>query len=91
MSSDEVTKRTAELGSAVGPLQTLAALARIEDVLAKIDEDLDETGDGGDNAEAGDPAVIDLRTTRAALDELTAVLAGSEPRIIDLAAALEGT
>lgn len=77
MHLEHVAKRTEDLAATVGPLETLLAMARLEDALAACDLVADEE-------------VIDLRQARDVLSQSERVLARAELRIEDLARALDG-
>ncbi|MEZ5238151.1 MAG: hypothetical protein R2716_04170 [Microthrixaceae bacterium] len=72
-----VSERTDELASAVGPLETMVALARLEDALAELD------------SVAGEE-VIDLREAEAVLSRTGPVVARAEQRVEQLAGLLRG-
>lgn len=72
-----VSERTEELATTVGPLETLLALARLQDALAACDL-------------IADGAVIDIRQARDVLEATEAVLARAEVRIEELNGVLQG-
>jgi hypothetical protein len=77
MHLERVAERTEDLAMTVGPLETLLAMARLEDALAACDLVADEE-------------VIDLRQAREVMSQSERVLARAELRIEDLTRALDG-
>lgn len=77
MHLERVAERTEDLATTVGPLETLLAIARLEDALEACDLVADEE-------------VIDLRRAREVMSRTERVLAKAESRIEDLTRALGG-
>lgn len=77
MHLERVAERTEDLATTVGPLETLLAMARLEDALAACELVADEE-------------VIDLRQAREVMSQSERVLARAELRIEDLTRALDG-
>lgn len=77
MHLERVAERTEDLATTVGPLETLLAIARLEDALEACDLLADEE-------------VIDLRQAREVMSRTERVLARAEIRIEDLTRALGG-
>ena len=77
MHLERVAERTEDLATTVGPLETLLAIARLEDALEACDL-------------AADEEVIDLRRAREVMSRTERVLAKAESRIEDLTRALGG-
>ena len=77
MHLERVSQRTNELSAAVGPVDTMVALARLEDALAALEV-------------VADCEVIDLREARTVTERTAPAVARAEERIGHLAALLEG-
>lgn len=77
MHLERLAERTEDLATTIGPIETLLAMARLEDALAACDLVADEE-------------VIDLRQAREVMSQTERVLARAELRIEDLGRALDG-
>ncbi len=78
MHLEQVAERTEALAATIGPLDTLLAMARLEDALAQLNE------------VAGDEDVIDLTDARDVLANAEPVLLRAEVRLEDLTRSLRG-
>lgn len=86
MHLDTVAQRAEELAGTVGPVETLLAVARLEDALRELEGALDGVGEDPRNGDV----VIDLREVRSVLAEVEPTVERADSRISDLRAALEG-
>ncbi len=85
MALDVVSQRAEELARTVGPIETLVALARVEDALELLDDALgDDVGGTGDGSQ-----VIDLREVRSVMARIQPLFDMAEARIGDLRATLD--
>ena len=98
MDLQRIERRTEELAASVGPLDTLLAMARLEDALEALDRavqlDSERIRSSPDVDRAGDPEpddlVIDLREIREVLGRTEPVVERAGVRIADMAHAMDG-
>ncbi|MFV0315733.1 MAG: hypothetical protein ACK5O2_02075 [Microthrixaceae bacterium] len=94
MNLEPVRERTAELAAAIGPIDTLVAMARLEDALGELDRVVSEELEWDEltiDLRDTNAVLVDLSDVRGVLEEAKPVLDRAEVRIRDMASALSGS